>query len=272
MAANARSATVFWIRSRNGQLEQVEGDVVAVERLGLTERLCPKEADEVVPSFREAESDADGRHERSEYLDRPNQPKSDGRWGAWKEGRRARRRDLSGSHEIDMACQHAKIAPRVDEHEARRRAEETKLAQEQTPEHLRVAEGLEPEELGKPVKRRQHDHEQEDDHPSSRAEVKNRNIARIASTRAWGRSAGRPRQMSRALSLHRPRICSAPPRRWSSILRPLRLIVSAHGASVVCSSSSPGWSRCRCLSHDEEMPLLRPPHRQRRSSCSSIAR
>ena len=54
MAANA-NATVFWIRSRNGELEQVEGDVVAVERLGLTERLCPKEADEVVPSFREAE-------------------------------------------------------------------------------------------------------------------------------------------------------------------------------------------------------------------------
>ena len=138
---------------------------MAVERLGLTERLCPKEADEVVPSFREAEPDADGRHERSEYLDRPNQPKSDGRWGAWKEGRRARRRDLSGSHEIDMACQHAKIAPRVDEHEARRHGEETKLAQEQTPEHLRVAEGLEPEQVGKPVKRRQHDHEQEDDHP-----------------------------------------------------------------------------------------------------------
>ena len=52
---------------------------MAVERLGLTERLCPKEAEQVVPSFREAESDADGRHERSEYLYRPNQPKSDGR-------------------------------------------------------------------------------------------------------------------------------------------------------------------------------------------------
>ena len=47
---------------------------MAVERLGLTERLCPKEADEVVPSFREAEPDADGRHERSEYLDRRISP------------------------------------------------------------------------------------------------------------------------------------------------------------------------------------------------------
>ena len=59
------------------ELEQVEGDVVAVERLRLTERLRPKEADEVVPSFREAEPDDDRRHERGEHLDRPDQPKSE---------------------------------------------------------------------------------------------------------------------------------------------------------------------------------------------------
>ena len=64
-----------------------------------------------------------------------------------------------------MACQHAKIAPRVDEHEARRRGEEAKLAQEQTPEHLRVAEGLEPEQLGKPMKRRHTTASRRDDQP-----------------------------------------------------------------------------------------------------------
>ena len=136
-----------------------------VERLGLTKRLRPKEADEVVPSFCEAEPDNDRRHERGEHLHRSDQPKPDHRCGAWKEGRRARRQDPSGSYEIDMACQHAKIAPRVDEHEARRRGEETKLAQEQTPEYLRVAECLEPEQVGKPMKRRQRDHGQEYDHP-----------------------------------------------------------------------------------------------------------
>ena len=73
------------------ELEQVEGYVVAVERVRLAERLCPKEADEVVPSFREAEPDDDRRHERSQYLERPNQPSSDGGCGAWKERRHARR-------------------------------------------------------------------------------------------------------------------------------------------------------------------------------------
>ena len=64
-----------------------------------------------------------------------------------------------------MASQDANIAPRVDEHEARGCGEETKLAQEQAPEHLRVAEGLEPEQLGEPMKRRQHDREQGEDYP-----------------------------------------------------------------------------------------------------------
>ena len=64
-----------------------------------------------------------------------------------------------------MASQDANIAPRVDEHEARHCGEEPELAQEQAPEHLRVAEGLEPEQLGEPMKRRQHDREQGEDYP-----------------------------------------------------------------------------------------------------------
>ena len=60
------------------ELEQVKRNVVAVERLGLTERLRPKEADEVVPSFREAEPDDDRRQEGCEYPERPDQSNSDG--------------------------------------------------------------------------------------------------------------------------------------------------------------------------------------------------
>ena len=59
------------------QLEQVEGDVVAVERLRLAEWLCPNKSDEVVPSFREAEPDDNRGDERSQHLERPNQTRSD---------------------------------------------------------------------------------------------------------------------------------------------------------------------------------------------------
>ena len=138
---------------------------MAVERLGLTERLRPKEAEQIVPSLGEAEPDYHRRREGGEDLDGPNQAKLQGRDGASEEGACARGRDRGCSDEIDVACQQAEIAPRIEEHEARRRGEEAELAQEQTPEHLRVAEGLEPEQVGEPVQRRQHDHEQEDDYP-----------------------------------------------------------------------------------------------------------
>ena len=46
---------------------------MAIERLGLAERLRPQEADELVPARREAKSDDHGCQERCQHLEGPDQ-------------------------------------------------------------------------------------------------------------------------------------------------------------------------------------------------------
>ena len=101
------------------KVEQIERDVATVEGLGLAERLCPDEADELVPALGEAEADDDRRDERREQLERADQA---ARRHAGDLTHRTCRRERAD--QIDAAHEQPEIAPAVEEHDQGGRGEE----------------------------------------------------------------------------------------------------------------------------------------------------
>src|SRR5262245_9443222 len=112
-------------------------DVVAVERVRLTEWLCPEQSDEPIPPLREPEADDDRRHQRGKQLDGPSQGPRDGRGRARKTKHRGRWSGPRHTEEIDMPPEDAEIAPDVEKHDARGCGEKPQPEEEQTPEHGR---------------------------------------------------------------------------------------------------------------------------------------